>query len=183
MCKSCFDRTTKQINAVIKRSSRWVCKKCSTEKTNKSRSSSIGATRTNKKGYVEEKTDSGWLRQHRIVMESAIGRKLLSHELVHHKDGNKSNNSPSNLEIEVWGEHTKTHHLGSKRKGSALRNIRIAFEFKRTAKLSIKKAEEIKARYANGETQRSIAKELGVSPMTISRAARGESWKNHDVSE
>ncbi len=37
--------------------------------------------------------------QHRIVMEETLGRKLLPGENVHHKDGDRTNNEPSNLEL------------------------------------------------------------------------------------
>lgn len=37
--------------------------------------------------------------EHRVVAESVIGRKLLPGEVVHHIDGDKSNNSPENLMV------------------------------------------------------------------------------------
>ena len=41
----------------------------------------------------------GQVREHRIVMEKKIGRYLTAKEVVHHKDKNKQNNSPDNLEL------------------------------------------------------------------------------------
>ncbi len=42
---------------------------------------------------------TGQILEHRLVMEQAIGRRLLRCEVVHHKDGNRSNNDLSNLEL------------------------------------------------------------------------------------
>lgn len=49
------------------------------------------------------------VREHRHVMQLHLGRKLYSHEVVHHIDGNKLNNDISNLELKLFGEHS-THH-------------------------------------------------------------------------
>lgn len=42
---------------------------------------------------------SGRILEHRLVMEKALGRGLKEEEVVHHKDGNKQNNHPDNLEL------------------------------------------------------------------------------------
>lgn len=44
---------------------------------------------------------------HRFVMEQILGRKLNSKEVVHHIDGNKKNNDPSNLKLMNDSEHRK----------------------------------------------------------------------------
>lgn len=41
----------------------------------------------------------GKLLEHRMVMEEVLGRRLHVWESVHHKDGNRANNDPSNLEL------------------------------------------------------------------------------------
>ena len=43
--------------------------------------------------------DTGWVRQHRLVKAQEIGRLLFDSEEVHHIDGNKLNNDPSNLQL------------------------------------------------------------------------------------
>jgi hypothetical protein len=57
---------------------------------------------------------------HRKVAEKEAGRKLPSSSDVHHKDGNKANNMPGNLEAKPKGEHSaetnKTRGLNKLRK-------------------------------------------------------------------
>lgn len=50
------------------------------------------------------------IRLHRYIMECYLGRKLNSNEIVHHKDGNKLNNSIDNLELCTRSEHIKKHY-------------------------------------------------------------------------
>lgn len=46
---------------------------------------------------------------HRVIAENMIGRLLWPFEHVHHKDGNKFNNSPDNLEVLSRSDHAKLH--------------------------------------------------------------------------
>lgn len=47
--------------------------------------------------------------EHRAVVEQALGRELRSDEVVHHKDGNKRNNTLGNLQVMTKAEHTRLH--------------------------------------------------------------------------
>lgn len=51
------------------------------------------------------------MKEHRIVMERALGRPLTPDETVHHIDGDKLNNHISNLQILSRSEHTRLHNL------------------------------------------------------------------------
>jgi 5-methylcytosine-specific restriction endonuclease McrA len=52
---------------------------------------------------------SGYVLRYRYLMEQKLGRFLLPEEHVHHKDGNKLNDSEDNLEILTRSEHTREH--------------------------------------------------------------------------
>ena len=61
--------------------------------------------------YGESRKDrkKKYIYLHRAVKELELGRYLKPDEQVDHKDKDKSNNKPSNLELVTQGDHQKDH--------------------------------------------------------------------------
>lgn len=71
-------------------------------KPKKAQTKKIGSTYTDRQGYTKIKTSkgkSGWSFEHRLNMEKYLSRKLSPTERVHHRNGDKKNNSIENLEL------------------------------------------------------------------------------------
>jgi len=63
-------------------------------------------------GYIEITRGANKNRgEHRVIAEQIIGRKLLPGEVVHHKDRNRANNDPSNLQVMSRSDHIRLHRM------------------------------------------------------------------------
>jgi hypothetical protein len=103
---------------------------------------------------------------HRLVLEAMVGACPGGMQ-ARHLNGDKHDNRTANL---AWG--TKRQNESDKvRHGTAPRGTRNA-----AAKLTWHQVREIRMLSRTGAVQRRIAEQFRVSPMTVSRIVRGQSW-------
>ena len=73
----------------------------------------VGSTRHDAHGYVLVKTVKGngrWEKQHVLVMETMVKRRLFPGEVVHHVNGVKDDNRPQNLHLFMtMSAHNQAH--------------------------------------------------------------------------
>ena len=103
---------------------------------------------TNHQGYRVITVGGKQVREHRHVIEQHIGRKLLRDEDVHHINGDKLDNSITNLEILQHRAHSLEHNP-------------VTWD-----------VESVKAKLLKGASAGKIAKEVGVSRQAITQYFR-----------
>ena len=120
-----------------------------------------GGVYKNDSGYFLQRDSSmqTYKRLHRNIMEEFLGRPLTPEEVVHHKNGNKTDNRIENLEITNKYAHTMIHRP--------------------TAKLNEQVVTEILTEYSKGAvTRRELSEKHKVSYCAIFNVVRGNTWKN-----
>ena len=103
---------------------------------------------------------------HYLVASTFLGERP-AHFDVRHKDGNKHNNRIENLE---YGTRSENNLDGYKIRGYVCK----------TQKLNPMMAKEIRNLLKNGESQRKLAKQYGVSKSTIAAIKNGEIYNAGD---
>ena len=107
--------------------------------------------------------------EHRLVIEKQIGRKLTFNEIVHHKNENKGDNDPENLEIKSRSEHSRMHMKIIRKEGTP--NIVCR-------KLLNKQILKIRELHESGLGSLKISRLYPVSRKCIQLILRGLTYKN-----
>jgi len=105
---------------------------------------------------------------HRLLLEFWTGYIPAGVQACHN-NGVPTDNRVGNLRWDT----VKNNHADKVAHGTSPTGERNAM-----AKLTAASVREIRTRVLEGEKQRSLCAEFGVSPMTINRAVRGESWSS-----
>ena len=84
----------------------------------------IGSLRLSRHGYIEIKVSleysrplqkKNWTRRSRYIMEQHLGRPFKKNEVVHHINGNKTDDRIENLSLHLRGEHDFISSLSRER--------------------------------------------------------------------
>jgi len=124
---------------------------------------------------------------HREAMEKKLGRKLKPGEVVHHKDENKRNNDPNNLELKTESTHGKYHYnkqsdqwkfnfKNSNPTGIGLKHFKGSKH--PNSKLTEDRIVILKTKLNENNTRTSLAKEFGIDRKTVRDIRDGKSWKH-----
>lgn len=122
-------------------------------------------------GYILVYRDGQEILEHRYVMGQIIGRKLLPGEDVHHRNKQRDDNRPENLELLDHVEHVRRH-----REGTPIPSIRG--QWKHRPDITTEKVVELRRQ---GIAPYRIGKILGCSQDTVDTRLRAAECQDASI--
>lgn len=127
--------------------------------------------------YHRMRVNGRLIDEHRLVMEKHLGRKLSSNEVVHHIDGDKTNNDIDNLQVMTRQEHALLHEA----RGDLHRPPDNGRRFEKgnrppNRKLSDESALDIFDMIKSGVPNKEIMLQYGIKRSVLSDIMRGKSY-------
>jgi len=108
-------------------------------------------------------TNNGYVKRADLVMEEVLGRELLPDEIVHHKNEDKGDDSPENLEVITYSAHSSLH---GKARGKKPVEQKSDHPTNRRYEWP---ADEILLQWRRNASLREIAAEMGCSHKSVDR--------------
>lgn len=108
----------------------------------------------------------GYVREHRVIVEQAIGRELTALDVVHHINHDPTDNRLENLRITTASEHSSYHHQGQNHSQAKLTDSSIRI---------------MRALYDSGTyTQRALCAMFGMSKAQVCMIVNRKAWPHID---
>lgn len=133
---------------------------------------SIGKDEDGKRVFIDE---------HRLIMEQYLGRKLKSDEIVHHINGDKTDNRIENLQVMSLSEHSRLHMTGKIVSKERREKLSKLFKNRKSPTRTKTKEDIIKIvdKYIELKSYRKVDRYFGFSNGTTGTIIRGNIYNDY----
>lgn len=129
--------------------------------------------------YRHRRVNGKYVREHRIIMEAYLGRRLGPDEVVHHVNGDGRDNRIENLQV----MDKCAHHVKHRREQTNFYRIPYTQnaqhgEDNPSAKVTAGDVVEIRRRVGSGERQTVLAAEYGLDKTAVYQMVHRKTWRH-----